>query len=158
MRLCLAGLIAIALLATAVEAAPRATLNLPSVTHYELPPLPPITPVKPPLYTEKQESKDGTANNRNDDENWYKTFWRWFMGTYRRTIADPIAFFTLVLATSTIGLWIATWVSGVRQSRDMQKSIKVSERSFTEIERALIAGAHFQVANMSITKYMITMT
>jgi hypothetical protein len=39
---------------------------------------------------------------------------------------DPnwvIADFTVVLAFSTIGLWIVTWRSGVRQSRDMEGAI-----------------------------------
>jgi hypothetical protein len=35
------------------------------------------------------------------------------------------------LAASTIGLWIVTWLSGKRQSRDMQASINAAEKAAT---------------------------
>src|SRR5205823_4243144 len=49
---------------------------------------------------------------------------------------DPIAYFTLwlvgftgILAVSTIGLWIVTWRSSVKQSSDMQASIAAAQKS-----------------------------
>src|ERR1035438_4213636 len=47
-------------------------------------------------------------------------------------LGDPnwvVAIFTIVLAGSTIALWIVTWQSGVRQSRDMQAAVAESRRS-----------------------------
>jgi hypothetical protein len=46
-------------------------------------------------------------------------FWHW-------TTHDPVAFYTFVLATSTIGLWIVTWRSSVRQSREL----RIIERAY----------------------------
>lgn len=55
-------------------------------------------------------------------------------GFWEKARCDPVAYFTLwlvgftgVLAVSTIGLWIVTWRSGVRQSRDMKASVAVGE-------------------------------
>ncbi|WP_454649276.1 hypothetical protein [Bradyrhizobium liaoningense] len=73
-----------------------------------------------------------------------KTFWE-------RTTTDPVAFFTLVLAISTIGLWVATILlyragekqsrharrSAAIQTRDMQASIAAANRSAAAAERAL---------------------
>ena len=49
---------------------------------------------------------------------------------------DPVAYFTIwlvvftgFLAVSTVGLWIVTWQSGKRQSKDMTESIDVAERA-----------------------------
>src|SRR5665647_228161 len=47
-------------------------------------------------------------------------------------IADytqALAYFTAILAVSTIGLWIVTWLGSRRQSRDMAESIDVSRRA-----------------------------
>ncbi len=46
-----------------------------------------------------------------------------------RTFDDPIAFFTLVLAVSTIGLWIVTWRSGIKQGRQTRQSLAIAKRS-----------------------------
>ncbi|MGJ4927176.1 hypothetical protein ACQR1I_18185 [Bradyrhizobium sp. HKCCYLS2038] len=70
---------------------------------------------------------------------------------WERTTSDPVALFTLVLAISTVGLWIATiglYKAGERQLRflkkssaiqfrDTQKSIAVADRSAKAAERAL---------------------
>jgi hypothetical protein len=40
-----------------------------------------------------------------------------------------VADFTVVLAVSTIGLWLVTWQASVRQSRDMEASITVAKQS-----------------------------
>jgi hypothetical protein len=36
--------------------------------------------------------------------------------------------FTALLAISTIGLWVVTWRSGIKQSRDMAKSLAIASR------------------------------
>jgi hypothetical protein len=55
----------------------------------------------------------------NEPQNMFERFWDW-------TTDDPVAFFTFVLSVSTIGLWLVTWRSGVRQSREMKASIKAA--------------------------------
>jgi hypothetical protein len=64
------------------------------------------------------------------DDNLIIAFWRW-------STHDPVAAFTAVLAISTIGLWIVTWRSGVRQSADMQASIAAAQKSAELAEHAL---------------------
>ena len=49
---------------------------------------------------------------------------QWLVATYEHTVRDPITFFTFVLAFSTIGLWIVTWLSGRRQSREARQTIE----------------------------------
>lgn len=53
-----------------------------------------------------------------------------------RTFADPIALFTLVLAISTVGLWIVTWRSSVNQSRDTRRSLIVARHAAEAATRA----------------------
>jgi hypothetical protein len=55
---------------------------------------------------------------------------------WERITEDQVAFvtFLLVIVTggltiSTVGLWIVTWRSGIRQSDDMQASIAAAQRS-----------------------------
>ena len=70
-----------------------------------------------------------------------KSFWE-------RTTSDPVAMFTLVLAISTVGLWVATislYRAGERQiavahtaANAAQKSAGVSERALIDLERAYI--------------------
>jgi hypothetical protein len=50
-----------------------------------------------------------------------------------------LAWFTGVLAVSTIGLWIVTWRSGIRQSRDMEASIAAAHRTADIAEKALLS-------------------
>jgi hypothetical protein len=64
------------------------------------------------------------------NDNLIIAFWRW-------STHDPVAAFTAVLAISTIGLWIVTWRSGVRQSADMQASIAAAQKSAELAEHAL---------------------
>jgi hypothetical protein len=51
---------------------------------------------------------------------------------WEKTTSEPIALFTFVLAFSTIGLWIVTWRSGVKQTRDTR-----------DIERAYVKMSHY---------------
>jgi hypothetical protein len=91
--------------------------------------------------------RDDTASNKcstKEQENY---------GFWEKARCDPVAYFTAwlvgftgVLAFSTIGLWIVTWRSGVRQSRDMESSIKETRRigeaqvrAYVSIKSAFIA-------------------
>jgi hypothetical protein len=71
---------------------------------------------------------------------------------WEKARCDPVAYFTGwlvgftgVLAISTIGLWIVTWRSGVRQSRDMEAAVietrRIGEaqvRAYVSIKSAFI--------------------
>jgi hypothetical protein len=50
-----------------------------------------------------------------------------------------LAIFTAVLAVSTIGLWIVTWRSGVRQSRDMENAIAAAQEANRISREGIIA-------------------
>jgi hypothetical protein len=70
-----------------------------------------------------------------------KSFWE-------KTTSDPVAMFTLILAISTVGLWVATFslyragerqIAVARTAADAaEKSAEVSERALTDLERAYI--------------------
>ena len=53
---------------------------------------------------------------------------------YNRTL-DELTFF-LVLAN--VALWLVTWRSGVRQSRDMKAALAHAEKAFATAERAFV--------------------
>lgn len=107
-----------------------------------------------PTDAEKQKCYDAAAHSGHKSEE-CKSLWE-------RTTSDPVAFFTLVLAISTIGLWGATiflYRAGERQfrharrasaiqSRDMQASIESSNRGIA------VAGYAAEAAHESnrITK------
>jgi hypothetical protein len=71
-------------------------------------------------------SEPQAANNAQSQQKNCEEWWIWF---FRRTIDDPIAFFTLVLAVSTIGLWVVTWQSEGRQYRHTIKTLAIARRS-----------------------------
>ena len=54
-----------------------------------------------------------------------------------------LALFTAVLAGSTIGLWLVTWRSGIRQSRDMERATRVA----ADATNAAIASNQIAVTN-----------
>jgi hypothetical protein len=96
-----------------------------------------------PTDSEKRQCEETAAKSGHKTEE-CKTLWE-------RTTADPVAFFTFVLSVSTIGLWVVTWRSGVRQSRDMEASrlcgnsdVELSRRTFVSItlnkKRTALAG------------------
>ena len=101
---------------------------------------------QPPKYSQ-QSTQHNDENNRacsKDESN--KTFWE-------KTRCDPISFFTLclmisttVLAASTIGLWIVTWRSGIRQSKDMQASIKLARDEFRASHNPALRLKHIWLA------------
>ena len=71
-----------------------------------------------PLYYGPRDDSVSNKCSSKEVENY--DFWK-------KAECDPVAYFTLwlvgftgVLAVSTIGLWIVTLSSGVRQSRDME--------------------------------------
>jgi hypothetical protein len=70
-----------------------------------------------------------------------------------RTFTDPIAFFTLVLAASTIGLWIVTWRSGVTQGRDTRKSLAIASRGADVAERTLVDAERPYVFIFGVVKF-----
>jgi len=73
---------------------------------------------------------------------------------------DPnwvIADFTVVLAFSTIGLWIVTWRSGVRQSRDMEGAIaaalaanEISQKNMITDQRAWVTVGDLKIESNQI--------
>lgn len=84
-------------------------------------------------YYEAVNAADDTGQHQ---ENYFRAFWRW-------TTHDPVAFytsllaiFTFVLAVSTIGLWIVTYLTlrharedAARQAKDMDDSIRAAMQS-----------------------------
>ena len=50
-----------------------------------------------------------------------------------------LVIFTAVLAVSTIGLWVVTWRSGVRQSRDMENAIAAAQEANRISREGIIA-------------------
>jgi hypothetical protein len=88
-----------------------------------------------PTDAEKQKCYEAAHNAGHKNEE-CKSFWE-------KTTSDPVALFTLVLAISTIGLWVATVFlyragekqfqharrSAASQSRDMQASIAEAKKS-----------------------------
>jgi hypothetical protein len=126
--------------------AKAAQLALPAVPHYELLPPPTLSqPAAPPRYTEHNSGSQTAAGQEYNKGNQPKPFWEPFTG-------DPVAFATLlltgvtaILAVSTVGLWIVTGIAGRRQSRDMQRSIRIAEQSLIAVERAFVFGKGFQI-------------
>jgi hypothetical protein len=59
-----------------------------------------------------------------------------------------VAWLTGVLAVSTIGLWIVTWRSGIRQSRDMEASIVETRRIGEAQTRAYVSISAAQIGFM----------
>src|SRR5437763_190971 len=84
-----------------------------------------------PTDLEKQKCQDAAHKSGHKTEE-CKSLWE-------RTTTDPVAFFTFVLSISTIGLWIVTWRSGVRQTRDMEGAIAAAETANTVARENAIA-------------------
>jgi hypothetical protein len=59
-----------------------------------------------------------------------------------------LAWFTGVLAVSTIGLWVVTWRSGIRQSRDMEASVIETRRIGEAQTRAYVSISAAQIGFM----------
>src|SRR5262249_40026203 len=64
----------------------------------------------PPTEIEKQECREATKKAGHKTEE-CKSIWE-------KTTTDPVALFTFVLSLSTIGLWVATGIGILIQTRD----------------------------------------
>jgi hypothetical protein len=73
-----------------------------------------------PTEIQKQECQSATkgAGQKTDE---CKSLWE-------KTTTDPVAFFTFVLAVSTISLWATSIWSGRRQSADMKQMADIAEK------------------------------
>src|SRR6266566_4417332 len=87
-----------------------------------------------PTQVEKQECQEAARKSGHKTEE-CKTIWE-------KTTSDPVAFFTFVLAVSTIGLWVATvflYRAGEKQigvARDAADSAKQSAEAAIAVESA----------------------
>jgi hypothetical protein len=124
-------------------AVPQAVIELPAVPHYELP-SPPVSAIKPPIYARQDTGKGQGTDDRNDQKHWYESVGQWFTATYEHTARDPVALFTFVLAISTIGLWLVTWISGRRQSRETRRTIATMQETARRELRAYVSFAGFK--------------
>jgi hypothetical protein len=102
-----------------------------------------------PTDSEKQKCHEAAERSGHKGEE-CKTLWE-------RTTSDPVAFFTFWLSISTIGLWIVTWQSGKRQSKDMTESIDVAERALVAGERAWLRVEIRVASNLNISLTGITL-
>jgi hypothetical protein len=133
-------LIALCAAISASTPAIPANLEMPAVPNYrdQFQLLTPPT-ITQPLYGQEYSRQGAPSNNRNHTQDENETIGQWFVATYYHTIRDPVALFTFVLSVSTIGLWIVTWRSGVRQSRETRAATKAAEDA---VEASLAALAH----------------
>jgi hypothetical protein len=83
---------------------------------------------------------------------------------WEKTADDPVAYFTLwlggftgVLALSTIGLWLVTWRSGVRQSKEMRDAIQTAQAANEISHSAIIAEqrAWVSVGDLKVNDEML---
>lgn len=89
----------------------------------------PILHSAPSAPVPQHAAQDQHPNKCSPEESKNHTFWE-------KTDCDPVAYFTLwlvgftaVLAASTIGLWVVTFLASRKQSRDMRDSIAQSKRA-----------------------------
>jgi hypothetical protein len=75
----------------------------------------------------QDDSKDQAATNTKEQQSKAKSFWIWRI--IGKTTDDPVALFTFVLSASTIGLWIVTWNSERRQSRETRIALREARRA-----------------------------
>jgi hypothetical protein len=98
------------------------------------------------------DQRNNTGDTKRDAKNYQgnngKSFWQALISP-----SDPLVFLNLclvavtgLLAASTVGLWVVTWQSGRRQSRDMQQAIRVSR--LTSLTGARQARAMVAFANI----------
>jgi hypothetical protein len=102
-------------------------LPLPTVPHYELlSPFPPAPTLRPPRYTARQDH-----NAPENQEEWYEALWQWLVAFYKKSIDEPVAVFTLVLAVSTIFLWRVTNTNrNANAARDAAEALPAIERPY----------------------------
>jgi hypothetical protein len=111
-----------------------------------------------PTERQKQECYDAAKKtNQKSDE--CKTFWE-------KATSDPIAFFTLVLAFSTVGVWVATiglYFAGKRQLRLAREEFISSNRPLMKVKLVEVvevddeqAGVKFTVVNAGTSTAYVT--
>jgi hypothetical protein len=88
---------------------------------------------EPTPYEKEQCRKTAEVAGRKPEE--CKSLWE-------KTTSDPVAFFTFVLAASTISLWLVTWFGGRRQSRQTRESIKLARDEFVSAHRPKMRLKH----------------
>jgi hypothetical protein len=71
----------------------------------------------------QNQSKHAAAGEDHEQKNILQRFWEW-------TTHDPVAFYTSVLAISTIGLWLVTFIGIRNQSREM----RVLQRAYVAVD------------------------
>jgi hypothetical protein len=69
-----------------------------------------------------------------------------------RTVGDPVSLFTFVLAISTLGLWVVTWRSGVRQSRQTRESLREARRNTAAFMSAEKANVFIEIKESTVAK------
>jgi len=113
-------------------------LALSTVPHHTIDPLPLPKPPAPARRIQDYEQGGAKHNDANRESTNGTSLWE-------RITDDAVAFTTLclvgvtaVLAVSTIGLWIVTAKGSKKQSKDMQRSIRVAERALVSVERAFV--------------------
>jgi hypothetical protein len=106
----------------------------------------------PPPQQAHHTAQDQNKNRAPDQQD---KPWKPIGEIWRETRNDPTAFFTFwvaiftfVLASSTIALWIVTWRSGIRQSKDMLASIEEAKKLANATEHA--ANAALRQANAMV--------
>jgi hypothetical protein len=86
-----------------------------------------------PTAKQKEECYDAAKQSgQKSDE--CKTFWE-------RTTSDPVDLFTLVLAASTIGLWVATialYIAAEKAARSARDALDLANREFLSTHRPRI--------------------
>src|SRR5258708_2217137 len=71
----------------------------------------------------QRHSEQAAAAQDHEQKNIFERFWEW-------TTDDPVAVYTLVLAISTIGLWVVTWRGIGNQSRET----RILQRAYLSVE------------------------
>jgi len=123
------GIVLLAAIGIFAAPADAALLELPIVPHYDRDALPVPPPSTQPRYTQRTDEAQHKSNTNDPEGHRRNTLWDRLALIWEKTTNDPVAFFTFWLAISTVGLWIVTWRSGVRQSREMRAAIKAAENT-----------------------------
>jgi hypothetical protein len=137
-------LLALPVLLISISAiAARQPRPLPTVPHYEFPsPFLQTPTLQPPRYSARQDPYDPPEKQ----EKWHEAPWQWLIAFYRKTVDEPVAVFTLVLAASTILLWRVTDRSS-NAARDAAEALPAIERPYV-----LVSGGGSLAINRQLTQ------
>ena len=78
----------------------------------------------------QRQSEQAAAAQDHEQKNVFERFWEW-------TTDDPVAVYTLVLAISTIGLWLVTR----RGMRNQSLEVRILQRAYISVEPGGISPA-----------------